>query len=373
MSNYILFSPEFGRLTAMRDLPESPTEDFNLAVNSPKPVIIVLTVNAYHPLSIKLYHRRKSKKLPCKVVIDYSVEGIVHRSALNLPGVNYDDVLFIHNSTLLHKFDNPIKNNFHINFHAVDAYRKCILNGHPFDKTPVAARTNGLNLLIGKIKTRYARFLTTYYFYKHSLLDTATLGLHALPEDFRSMMEKYSVVDEGFYNKIVTCLGPADNAVLHNTNEGLTAMDGWPYDPNIYNRSSISYACETFDSDRGNSILVTEKFYRSIVNRHPFVIQASPGYIQRLKFMGYETFSSIIDERYNIYDKFDGSHVEPAVLAAKDLLSKVPDNTERIQEIVDHNFNHFLKHAEIEYQFFQSAIVDFANGRAIVPNPIVNY
>jgi len=356
------------RLVTFNFLIRPRTTNFADALTYPGTVVVLLTIYQTPVESLNIYFFRKNTGLPVKMIIDNSMEGLVNIDDLysrGFGGVDFNDALFINHAVMKYYNTATQGNKFYIDFHAVDAYNKCILRGHPINTVPVTDRANGLNLLIGKIKTKNSRFLTTYYFYKYGLLDNAVLGIHAYPEDFRLMMEKHSICDEEFYNKILTHLGPVDNAILCNTEEGITAMDGWPYDPNIYNRSSVSYVCETYDIDKGTVFLNTEKFYRSIVNKHPFVIQATPGYIQKIRALGYETFSSIIDESYNNYTLHDFSHVEPTVLAAKDFLSKVPSNTVKLQEIVDYNFNHFMKTSKAEYQSFLKVVDDFASGRPI--------
>ena len=172
--------------------------------------------------------------------------------------------------------------------------------------------------------------------------------------------------DMEFYNKIVPLLGPADSvSKLHDTDEGCTAEDGgWPFDPEIFKNSSISYVCETYDIDKGNyPHLVTEKFYRSIINKHPFVVQASPGQLNTVKSLGFETFSSIIDESYNEYYALDYSHVEKTVLAAKYFLLKLPSNVDKIQEIVDYNYNHWLTRTKAEYDRTTDFFIRFINSQ----------
>jgi len=356
------------RLVTFNFLIRPRTTNFADALTYPGTVVVLLTIYQTPVESLNIYFFRKNTGLPVKMIIDNSMEGLVNIDDLysrGFGGVEFDDMMFVHNSGMKHLNTKTISNNCYIDFHAIDAYHKCILRNHSLNNSPVSTRINRLNLLIGKIKVKYSRFLTTFYFYKYGLLDGAVLGIHAHPADFLSMMEKYSIGDVDFYNNIITHLGAADNTPLWETNEGLTAIDGWPYDSNIYKRSSVSYICETYDIDKGATLLNTEKFYRSITNRHPFVIQSAPGYIQKINSMGYETFSPIIDEGYNTYDKLDFSHVEPTVLAAKDFLSKVPSHTEKLQEIVDHNFDHFIKTSSAEYQSFNTTLDNFANGRPI--------
>jgi len=321
----------------------------------------------------EIYSYRKSKGLSTKIIIDWSLEGeceneiiqtLFEKNEINV----YKDVLFVHNDSVYRNNMPIIGQNLIINYHALDAYKRCIFTSSNLtDRTLVKDRKNGLNLLIGKLKTKHSRFLAAYYFYKYDLLDSAVLGLHVLPEDIVTRMKLHpAYYDMNFYNKIVPLLGPADSvSKLHDTNEGCTAEDGgWPFDPLIFKNSSISYVCETYDIDKGNfPYLVTEKFYRSIINKHPFVVQASSGQLNTVKSLGFETFSSIIDESYNEYYDLDYSHVEKTVLAAKDFLFKLPNNIDRIQEIVDYNYNHWLNTAKNEYDRATDFFIRFINSK----------
>ena len=336
--------------------------------------------------SLALYKHRRNKDLNTKIIIDYSLEGLCYDgiwdinniismlSMFNDYNVNFStDVLFVHNDYYNRYITSPIikplsiGKNISCDHHAIEAYSKCILTDkNLIDNTLVKDRNNGLNLLIGKLKAKHARFLTAYYFYKHDLLDPAVLGIHALPKDILRMMKKYPKYDDiNFYNKIINYLGPADSVSLQEeTNEGLTAKSGgWPFDPNIFKNSTVSYVCETYDPpDRGPlNLLITEKSYRPIINKHPFIVQGSSDQLRTIKSLGFETFSSIIDESYNEYDQLDYSHVEKTVLAAKDLLTKIPNNIDKVQEIVDYNYKHWLGRTKAEYDTTNQYLKNFIN------------
>lgn len=326
----------------------------------------------------ELYKHRKNNGLQTKIILDYSLEGLCYHVDINNIiewlyifrdyEVNVvDDVLYIHND-VLNRMVKPytIGKNISVDHHSIEAYFKCILTNRNFiDSTLVKDRSNGLNLLIGKLKAKHSRFFTTYYFYKHDLLDSAVLGIHALPEDILANMKKFPKYNDiNFYNKIITCLGPADSiSELHETNQGWTVRaGGWPFDPIIFKNSSITYSCETYDIDTGNfNLLVTEKTYRAIINKHPFIVQGSSGQLNTIKSLGFETFSSIIDESYNEYELLDYSHVEKTVLAAKDFLAKLPNNVDKVQEIVDYNYKHWLTRAKDEYDKTHVYLNNFIN------------
>ena len=325
-----------------------------------------------------LYKYRKNHGSHTKIILDYSLEGLCYNTPTEVRVLmsifnEYDvdvanDIVFVHNDIFNRiSISDTIGQNITVDYHSIEAYSKCILTTNNFiDSTLVKDRINGLNLLIGKLKVKHARFFTAYYFYKHDLLDSAVLGIHALPEDILANMKKYPKCDDiNFYNKIITCLGPADSiSILHETNEGWTARaGGWPFDTAIFKNSSITYSCETYDGgDRGSfNLLVTEKTYRAVINKHPFIVQAAPGQLNTIKSLGFETFSSIIDESYNEYDQLDYSHVEKTVLAAKDFLVKIPDNIDKVQEIVDYNYQHWLSRAKTEYDKTYIFLNNFIN------------
>ena len=274
---------------------------------------------------------RLQHKLPTKLIIDYSLETFniteFERCLKDIPEINLvsaADILIIHNTTDIRSYT-PVSKKFKtlpLDFYMVDTYYKCMLDHHPYNNTLVTKRKNGLNLLIGKIKTRFGRFLASYYFYKHDLLSTAVLGLNAYPDDIENMMKLHTAyLDYDYFNTIKNYLGPADDAWLLETNEGVTAFTGWPFDPVIFDNSSVSYVCETFDIDKANyPWMITEKICRSFINRHPFVVQGAPGQLDLLKSLGFQTFSDIISEDYNNYKTSNFEHVEKTVLAGKELM-----------------------------------------------------
>ncbi len=46
--------------------------------------------------------------------------------------------------------------------------------------------------------------------------------------------------------------------------------------------------------------MITEKTARAIINKHPFIIASTPRFLEQLRARGYETFSSIWPEDYDM-------------------------------------------------------------------------
>lgn len=239
----------------------------------------------------------------------------------------------------------------------------------------VKDRPNRINFLAGNVGTRPARFLASYYLWKHGLLQDSISGVLAEENDISEWIEKFNNLDYGnYYDVVKTKLGWAESKFTNHesmvwpdiSDSALFWGFNHPYSSKIFRESSLSYVPETWDiyrtsvenlSDqpipdkdhyRDNSMTFTEKIGKSLIFKHPFVLQGSPGMLKEFSKQGFQTFSSIIDESYNTYDKTDFSHVEPCVLAAKDFLNKLQDARvqSEVQEIVDFNFQHIFKRAE---------------------------
>lgn len=89
---------------------------------------------------------------------------------------------------------------------------------------------------------------------------------------------------------------------------------------------------------------LTEKIFKPIVSKQPFMLLAAPGNLEYLRSYGFKTFSSIINESYDKIQDND-QRIEAVVkeLAWYCNLSadEKTDVIEAIAPIVDYNFHHF--------------------------------
>lgn len=88
------------------------------------------------------------------------------------------------------------------------------------------------------------------------------------------------------------------------------------------------------------SIFFTEKIYKPIIMRHPFILASRPRSLEMLRKLGYKTFSPLINESYDLIEN-DGERLQ-AVVDEVERLSKfsheqwIEWQTE-IKDIVDYN------------------------------------
>lgn len=101
---------------------------------------------------------------------------------------------------------------------------------------------------------------------------------------------------------------------------------------------------ETIYYDR--KLHLTEKIFKPIVCRRPFLLVAAPGNLAYLQSYGFRTFDKWVDESYDI-EQDDDLRVEKIVIELKKLCKKTPEELDtmhkEMQEILDYNHNHFYR------------------------------
>ena len=93
-----------------------------------------------------------------------------------------------------------------------------------------------------------------------------------------------------------------------------------------------------------NKLHLTEKIFKPIVSKQPFILLAAPGNLAYLKSYGFKTFDSVIDESYdNITD--NDLRTEAVVRQLCWYCNLTPDEKtdiiRQLEPIIDYNFHHF--------------------------------
>jgi hypothetical protein len=109
----------------------------------------------------------------------------------------------------------------------------------------------------------------------------------------------------------------------------------------LYNDTYFSLVSETV-YDEGIPFFPTEKVFKPIMHKHPFVVISTPHFLKKLREMGYKTFDGIIDESYD--DIIDGNQRMLAIVKEVKRLCNLNDDEllefrTKALEIVEHNYN----------------------------------
>ena len=319
--------------------------------------------NRLSALEIAVIKHRQSCGLKTKVIFDRSYEDC---SDVNIFEVIVDDyqqmgidpaetLCFILNTNILidSKIDQFMQQHptLLIDFFALDAVYRVKENFRLASPYLLIDRPNAVNILVSKLRSRHTRYMALYEFWRQGLLTPETVtGILADRRDLSYHITQYpESYNREFWWALVERLGPADQTeTSRNDQDGHTSNTGWGMDSRIYDKSRISYICETVDVMDGggmtdfrgtNHKFVTEKTYRSIINGTAFVVQGAAGALAYLRSLGFETWSSFIDESYNDHQATTIEHIAPAVAATVDLLAQLQnqDRLPQAQEIVNHN------------------------------------
>jgi hypothetical protein len=89
---------------------------------------------------------------------------------------------------------------------------------------------------------------------------------------------------------------------------------------------------------------LTEKIFKPIVSKQPFMLLAAPGNLAYLKRYGFKTFDSVIDESYDLIQDND-ARIEAVVNQLHWYCNLTPgektDIIRHLEPVIQHNFHHF--------------------------------
>ncbi len=115
-----------------------------------------------------------------------------------------------------------------------------------------------------------------------------------------------------------------------------------------YNHSKFSLVSET--NDTANEIFVTEKIWKPIIAQQPFVVHGNHLYLQKLKEIGFKTFSQYFDESYDL--ELDPDKRISKIVNLCENLQKInwKDLYLQSQSIRKHNYETFFNREKLSEQ-----------------------
>ena len=196
----------------------------------------------------------------------------------------------------------------------------------------------------------YYSFLgTTHSDSSLPVVDTNILS-HLISEDTLWVVKKNI---ESIRDKLPLALN------IVGTNENATYIKS--DDAEYFSNSYLSLVTETMffphDYETGSyseyPIFFSEKIFKPILMKHPFIIVSRAGSLRYLKKLGYKTFNGIIDESYD-----DIENHEERLTAIVTELSRLSLNSTdewikwqtHAEEIVNHNYHNFINRKKRAYR-----------------------
>lgn len=123
-----------------------------------------------------------------------------------------------------------------------------------------------------------------------------------------------------------------------------------PFGSEIYDliqSSNLNIVLETHVNEQMNGVTLTEKTYKPIVCKRPFIVYGIPKILQMLRAHGFKTFDGIIDETYDTIANADMRR--KAIVNEIDRINQLEDKEfddliKNCQSIVEHNYQCMLSY-----------------------------
>ena len=130
-----------------------------------------------------------------------------------------------------------------------------------------------------------------------------------------------------------------------------------------YNETKYSLVSET--NDTNDEIFMTEKIWKPIMAQQPFVVHGNYLYLQRLREMGFKTFSNYFDESYDLEIDAD-KRIDKIVNTCQSLLTKNwQDIYLQTLSLRQHNYNTFFNKEKLSLEINKTLelFLEFADSR----------
>lgn len=156
------------------------------------------------------------------------------------------------------------------------------------------------------------------------------------------------------YNSILPQLPLLLNTTADENKNYVSDTDIQYFDNSYYSLVTETYFFEIdkYDTIDEEGIFFTEKTYKPILMKHPFIILHKPYTLQKLKEYGYRTFAPYINEAYDN----EPDHQKRLLMIVDEVirLSKFTDNQwlewqHNVAPIVEHNFEIIMNRKKYEY------------------------
>lgn len=349
-----------------------------------KCIICIFRETKYEDPLVELLKYRIKHNLPYKIIWDESHEGWTDENKfLDIltffeKHLNVDvqhNVLFILNS------QNGVKEFYEYlkkytgykillyNWASVDAWFWKNYKPEKFTDAPLKDRLNLINLIVSKGKTKPYRTFTAYQFFLQGLMPNTLLSI-------AGNIEEYEIYDDPKFTEYIK------NRMIFIGEHMLLNVHGYTNSENgsetsnkiIYTNTRLSCILESsgcyIPELKGvNTFLntdsrLTEKFYRNIVNRTPYVVIGGIKTYKLIKEQGFHTFENILGQPSfeQIYSDVDcKSKIIKLTTKVKEMFDILPSKIDEIQSMVNENYVVWEKEVQDEYKIYKEVITQFLN------------
>lgn len=197
---------------------------------------------------------------------------------------------------------------------------------------------------------RSYRLALVSLFLEKNLIDKGVISLHLNDQGWGDWKSELSSVDtklSPYQIELITKhIGQLSGSIIADTDQprgDLSAASGMPQLK--FNQSALWHVVSetVFYYDK---LHLTEKIFKPIFSKRPFILVAAPGNLAYLKSYGFRTFDRWIDESYD-NEKDHQTRLEKIAAEVEKLCNLSPADLKKMhqemREILEFNFNHFYR------------------------------
>jgi len=223
-------------------------------------------------------------------------------------------------------------------------------------------RSNKFLVLTG-IPHRYNRVRLLYNLYREDLL-TVEKSVWSFFEPFGSHSLQscrdhlHDVSDADFKDFMKIAVKKVDDVlVIGGKFAGQTRYNDFTVDKINYNETCLSIITETFFQKNHPKFDVSEKTWRTILNRHPFLLFGPVNICKHLESLGFKTFREYFPIDYDVIEN-DKERSEAITYNLKEFLKNKHTFLNHVLDDIDHNYTHFQKMICKERQIIEKLLTD---------------
>jgi hypothetical protein len=296
------------------------------------PYTTVLLLHSFENLKIDHYSR-------------FAIEAFRH--VLETLNLKY---YFLIDGTQEHSFIND-RNIIPLSWGMFYSYYQLQYSKHPVVENYNPSSYKGL-FLMGKAEKLH-RIGVLKAFYESNKLDTIEWSFanpdHVVKQLHAEFFSEYS--DDQYQDFLRTCVRRLDYDPEYILPDSCFAYMGFPFNHELYQTTGFSIISETWINDQ-NASIITEKTFRAITNKHPFVLLGSRAATEKLERMGLRTYNKYlkIPEYHELDEPQDkiNAVLENAVHLKACLESPDWDLRNSMVEDTEYNFHRFCELAQNE-------------------------
>lgn len=195
---------------------------------------------------------------------------------------------------------------------------------------------------------RSYRLALVSLFLEKNLIDKGIVSLHLTDQDWGDWKAELANADtklSPYQIELITKhVGQLTGSIIADTDQprGSLSADAGPNELK-FNQSALWHVVSetVFYYDK---LHLTEKIFKPIFSKRPFILVAAPGNLAYLKSYGFRTFDRWIDENYD-NEKDHQTRLEKIATEVEKLCNLSPTDLKKMhqemREILEFNFNHF--------------------------------